>query len=503
MRRTLGICAMLVALTGTAVHADDGRVELSLKEAIRRAVEKNLDVQAELYNPAQAIADIGRFRGIYNPELSLFTDYQDSTNLLPNAFTSGVGISRTRSTAFNAGVNQLLSTGATVGAAFINSWNHNNFAGATTLNNYFQSDVTLSLDQPLLKNFGSETTEINISIAKFGKDSAREQFRAKLLDVVSQVMTQYYNLYYLRENLEVKKTSVKLAETILNNTKLQVQAGVLPAMEILNAEFGLATQQKGVIDAERALRDQVDALRYLLQMPAVTEIIPVDTPFRDQYQADESQLVKKALELRPELLQQRVVLQSNELQARVAKNQVMPELNLTASAAFGGLAPTYRRDLERLVSGKYPVWTIGLQVNYPIGNDAAENDYIKSRLKVDQSRVQIKSLEEAIATDVRTSVRAVASGYLQMEVTARGRAYADEVLQAYIKRQKVGLATTKDVLDVLNNQVTARGNEIQALSDYNKSLAQLWKTTGELFEREGIMVREQEMDALYDKAMHN
>jgi outer membrane protein TolC len=274
-------------------------------------------------------------------------------------------------------------------------------------------------------------------------------------------------------------------------------------MEILNAEFGLATQQKGVIDAERALSDQVDSLRYLLQMPPVAEIIPVDTPFRDQYQADESQLVKKALELRPELLQQRVVLRSNELQARVAKNQVMPDLNLTASAALGGLAPTYNRDLDRLASGRYPVWTVGLQVNYPLGNDAAENEYIKSRLKVDQSKVQIRSLEEAIATDVRTSVRAVASGYQQLEVTARGRAYADEVLQAYIKRQKVGLATTKDVLDVLNNQVTAKGNEIQALSDYNKSLTQLWKTTGELFEREGITVREQEMDALYDKAMHN
>ncbi len=500
MKRILGICAMLVIATGTVVHADEGSVNLSLKDAIRMAVEKNLDVQAELYNPAQAIADIGKYRGIYDPGLSILTSYQDSTNLLSNSFTSGVGVSRQRNTQFNAGINQLLPTGGTVGASLNNSWNHNNFIGANTLNNYFQSNVTFSLDQPLLKNFGTETTELNISVAKFGKESARQQFRTKLLAIVSQVMTQYYQLYYLRENLDVKRTSVKLAETILNNTNLQVQAGVLPAMEITNAEFGLATQQKGVIDAEHAYRDQVDTLRYLLQMPPVTEIVPVDKPFRDPYKADEAELVKKALALRPELQQQRVALKTSELQARVARNQVLPQVDLTASAALGGLAPTYSRDLDRVVSGQYPVWTVGVQLSYPLGNDAAENDYIKSRLKVDQTKVQIRSLEESIATDVRTSIRAVDSGYKQLDVTARGRAYADQVLDAYIKKQRVGLATTKDVLDELNNQVIAKGNEIQSLSDYNKALTQLLMTTGELFEREGISVNEKAMDALYDKA---
>ena len=129
----------------------------------------------------------------------------------------------------------------------------------------------------------------------------------------------------------------------------------------------------------------------------------------------------------------------------------------------------------------------------------AKNDYIKSKLKVDQVRTQISGLESSITRDVRIATRAVRSGFQQLDVTARGRAYADEVLQSYIKKQKVGLATTKDVLDVLNNQVVAKATEIQAVTDYNNAIVFLWKTTGELLAREGITLDGKEADELYRK----
>jgi outer membrane protein TolC len=488
----------VTVLAGVA-SAEESARQLTMKEAIKLAVENNLDVRAELYNPASAEADIHKYQGIYNPLLTLLTNYQESDTQTANSITTGGEATvRQRTETYNAGVSQLIPTGGTVGAAFNNSWNHNNF-GPGAINNYFQSNATLNFVQPLLKNFGRETTELTINVARFSKEGALDQFKARLLDIISQVKTQYYQLYSLRENLEVKKTSLKLAETVLNNNQAQVKAGVLPAFETLNAQFGVATQQKNLIDAERALRDQVDALRVLLQLHDAADIIPVDTPFRDNYQVDEAQATTYALTSRPDLNQQRVTLKSNELQSRVARNLTLPELDVNASAAFTGLASSYSRDLNRVGSGQYPIWIAGLQLTYPIGNDSAKNDYIKSKLKVDQAKTQVRSLEESVVYDVRTAVRAVRSGYLQLDVTARGRAYAEQVLDAFIKKQKVGLATTKDVLDELNNLVTAQGNEIQAVSDYNKAIVTLWKVTGELLEREGITLGEKDADSLYDK----
>jgi outer membrane protein len=491
------LMAVLLALISTQATAQEEGRRLSLKEAIRLAVENNLDVRAELYNPASAAADINSAMGIYNPLLSLQGNYQNSSTISPNSFiTGGMSVARQKSITYNAGVSQLVPTGATLQANFNNSWNDNNYG----LGKYYQSNLTLGLVQPLLKNFGRENTELNIDVARFSKEGALEQFKAKLLDVISQVQTQYYQLYSARENLEIKRTSLDLAETILANTRAQVKAGVLPAMEITNAEFGVATQKKGFIDAERALRDQEDQLRLLLQIHGAADIIPIDTPFRDNYQVDEAGAIKRALETRPDLRQQRISLKTSELQARVAKNQTLPELDFNASAAFTGLSDTYNRDLERVGSTRYPIWIAGLKLTYPIGNDTAENDYIKSKLKVGQTRTQISSLEETISTNVRSAIRAVSSGYLQLDVTAKGRSYAEQVMDAYLKKQKVGLATTKDVLDELNNLVTAKGNEIQAVTDYNNAIVSLWKSTGELLEREGITLGSKEADALYEKS---
>ena len=456
----------LIAVIAVAngVAAQEGVLQLTLKEAIRLAVEKNLDVRAELYNPAAAEADFQRSRGIYNPLLNFLVDYQYSNTKTPNRFTTGgQTINRQQSVNYNGGVSKLLASGGTVDASFNNLRNTNN-GGIGIIDDYFQSDLTLNFSQPLLQNFGRESTELNISVAKFNKEGALEQFKTRLINIISQVRTQYYLLYSARENLKVKKTSLELAETILYNTRAQVKAGVLPAMEILNAEFGVATQQKNLIDAERALRDQVDALRVLLQVNEVPDIIPTETPFRDMYEVDEADAIKRALAERPDLRQREVIVKSNELQARVARNQTLPNLSLSGSAAFTGLDRRYHRDLENVGSTQFPIFDIGLKLTYPIGNDAAENAYVKSKLLVEQSRVQVRSLEDPISKDVRVAVRAVYSNYKQLDVTSRGRVYAEEVVQAYIKKQKVGLATTKDVLDVLNNQVTAEGSQIQAIS---------------------------------------
>jgi outer membrane protein len=489
---------LAAGLSGMA-DAQDSPVNLTLQQAIKMAVEKNLDVKAELYNSASAEADVRGSMGIYDPLLTLLSNYKESNTLPASTFLSGASVSRQKVLEYNAGINQLIPFGGTLGLAFDNTWNRNNSDPARFFNKYYQSDLTLSFTQPLLKNFGREATELNIEVAKYGKVGALEQFKTKLTDIVSRVRTQYSLLYSLRENLEVRKTSLALAERILNDTQAQVRAGVLPAMEVLNARFGVATMQKNLIDAERALKDQFDVLRILLQLPIGQEIVPVDIPYREKYEVDESATIKKALEERPELRQLRVTLKTSELQSRVARNQTLPDLSLSLSTAFTGLAPEYRRDLERVGSGKYPVWGGGLQFTYPIGNRAAENTYIKSKLKVEQTQTQVGSLEDTVVNDVRNAIRALQSSYKQLDVTSRGSAYAEQRLQAYIKKQKVGLATNKDVLDVENDLVTAKGNQIQALADYNNAITALWKASGELLSREGIKVTEKDADALYEK----
>jgi outer membrane protein len=464
-------------------------ISLTLKDAIRLSFERNLDLKVELYNPAIAEADIRRNLGIYDPLVSAGASYNRTTNTNTLFFTPVSFDSAT----VNLGVTQLLPTGGTVGLNGSTGWISNSTS-------YYTNAVNFTVSQPLLRNFGRDTTELNINVARYAKEGSLDRYKTRLSDTVAQVRNDYFRLYNLREALEVKRTSLALANKILDETRGRVKAGVLPAMEILNAEFSSATREKEVIDAERAVRDQMDVLRLSLQLDRGSDILIVDQPTTEYLSVPEPEALVKALANRPELAAQRVNLKIDDLLRRAARNRTLPDLSINANVGLDGFDPRLTGAYERTAKADYPAWGIGLQFSYPIGNRAAENDYIKSKLTLEQAQTQLQSLESGITNDVRSAIRLLQTSYRQIDVTARGRAYAEERLRAFQKKNAVGLATTKDVFDVENDLVTAKGNQIQALVDYNNAITGVWRVTGELLERQGIKLSERQADPLYQGA---
>jgi len=482
---------LLVGFTPCPLFAQSS-LSLTLNEAVRIAVEKNLDVRAELYTPAQFEADINRYGAIYDPRFTIQTKFDDSAEEKPTinesiidtrAFTTGVSLSR------------LFSTGATAALSFSNSDNDTN--NSTLIDRYGQSGLMFTISQPLFKNRGREVTEENIRISQISKYASLERFKTKLLTTITQVRNDYYKLYRLREELGVKQVSLELAKTILAETKTRVAAGVLPSLEILNAEFGVVRREKELIDAEKAVGDQLDVLRLLLQLDTGIDITTTDAPSHEIQDISEQDAVSRAL-TRSDILEQKKNLELAEFQTRISQNKLEPDLSLNTSAGLNGIDrtrgshnPSGISDLDNFG------WSVGLVFTYPLGNKAAENDYIKSRLKTEQTRLKIKSLEETIANEVRAALRGIHSGFKQIEVTDRGVEFADKRLHSFIRKNEAGLATTKEVLDVEADLATARNNQIAALVFYADALTRFWQVTGELLDRQGVHVDETEADRLY------
>jgi outer membrane protein TolC len=449
------------------------------------AVEKNLDLRAELYNPAQFEADINVNRSIYDPLLILQASYTDS-DVAPGTLSSSPG----NTLALNSSLKQLFWTGGTAELKF-NNWH------ADTPSSSWQTGLGASISQPLMKNVGREATEIAINISRASKFASLERFNSRLLATVAQVRTEYFKLYSLREERDVKKVSLDLAQKILFETQSRVKAGVLPAMEVLNAEFGAVTREKDLIDAERAVSDQVDVLRLILQIDAkVSDLKTVDMPTRDQIVPVENEAIQKALN-RPDIREQKRNLELYEIQTQNLSQKTRPDLTLTASAQLTGLDNAYQKNMDKVLTFDYPVWNVGINLSYPLGNGVAENDYRKSRLKTEQVSLQLRSLEENSTKEVKAAIRGVVVSYKQIEVADRGKTFAEERLRAFMRKNEVGLATTKDVLDVENDLAVSKSNQIKAVVDYAKSLTTYWQVTGELLEREGVRVVEGDADKLY------
>lgn len=473
---------------GNSAFAADQPLKLSLGEAIRMAAEKNLDVRAELYTSAQFEAEINRNRAIYDPLLNIQTNYSDTVTPVTDSTTTFS--SRGNFFQLNTSLSQLFWTGATASLAFNNSYTS---ATSFTLEKYFwQSSLGVTLSQPLLKNAGRENTELNISISRFSKFASLEHFKNLLLNTVTQVRTEYFKLYSLREQLEVRKVSLALARKILSETKARAATG----MDVLSAEYGVTLREKALIDAEKSVSDQVDVLRLLLQLHEQGDIVITDPPRKEQYLPDQNEAIQHALS-RPDIKELQRSLDISELKTRVFHNNLKPDLSFNITGSLVGQNRNYGNALDGIGSVDYPAWGVGLILNYPLGNHAAENNYRKSRLKNAQIALQIRSLEDNAKTDVLTSLRAIASTYKQLEVAARGRAFAEERLRAYMRKNAAGQATTKDVMDVENDVVTAKNDQIIAAVTYDNAITRYMQVTGELLEKEGIRVVEGDADRLY------
>ena len=140
-------------------------------------------------------------------------------------------------------------------------------------------------------------------------------------------------------------------------------------------------------------------------------------------------------------------------------------------------------------SAKYPNWSVGLSFSVPIGNNSARADVAANRLIASQARTQLAAIEESATLEVLTALRALASAQEQIGVTEQGVTAAEVLMASYLKRQQLGLATTKDVLDVLAKLTQARESYSVARSDYQVSFTNLWKATGELLDRQGIRIK--------------
>lgn len=467
----LAAAAALALLPGAARSE---ALNLTMRQAVRLGVEKNLALKTDIYNAAIADAEVRRNRGIYNTALTLGASFQDA-DTFP---TAQGGATRQKTLKVLTGLNRLVPTGGTLGLQFNNYYNETDYA-ASTYPRYWQSEVTLALSQPLLKNFGPQVTNLNIVLAEQSREGAMKRLASRIQNLVAQIRIEYFKLHSLREDLHSRTVSLELARKVLGEIQERVKAGVLPPMEILNAKYGVAAREKEVIDAEKALKDQVDLLRQILQVQA-GDIKAVDAPDLAKLAVDEEEAISRALALRPELDEAKSQIAGARSQIKAARNRTLPGLNLYGTWTFGGMGEQYNQDMNRMIRADFPVWTAGLQFEYPLGNDAAEEEYVKSKLKLEQAKSQLDNLSSLIATDVRGALRSMEASFKQLDVTAREREFAEERLSAYISKSEVGLATARDVLDVENDLARARSNQIKAQVNYAIAVTQYLQATGQL-----------------------
>jgi outer membrane protein TolC len=511
----------------TDITRDENVEPVSLKEAIAIALENNPRIAAQRLEPAKQEAGILGAQAQYDPTLA--AEIRQAHSRTPNqsilAATDTLVVDERSA---NVHLLKRLRTSTLLQTDFLNERIDNN-ASFNQLRPAYQPALNFSVIQPLLRDFGWDFSYLVVRVAEQTADAARFQYEANLADFVAEVIVAYWAVVQTRENLEVQRESLALAERTVSENEARVRVGLLAPVAVLEARADAKAREEDVIIAENNLvvaRQRLGQLAYYRPdqtfVPRTLE--PTEEAEPEQVSADLESTVANAVNDRPEVRASARGVQVTVLNERIAGNALLPRVDLVGSYGLNGLSglsrpvianrnipgggcvqvgtdpPTFSCNspyagpahdaYDRLATNEFRSYTFGVQLQVPLANAAARSDYTQSRITRSQAELNHRALLSQITFDARASVADVVSTRQRIDTSRVARELAEENLRNQEKRHDVGLATTKDLLDFQTRLTSARAAEVQAKTDYAISVARWRRAQGRLLSHYQIVLDE-------------
>jgi len=484
----------------------NGKLSISLQDAIDLALENNLDITIQRYSPWLAEANVlrtlggGASRGSLNvlgnvpaqnfdPLFTSTLSMDQRTIPVNNPLTAGIAggtastffVLNTHSSQANFQYAQGFHTGTSFSAAFDNTR-----GSSSSPQNFFTpfvaSSFVVTANQQLLNGFSLLANERNIRIAKLNKNLADETFEQQAITSVTAVANAYWELAFARGNVDVALHQVELANKLYSDNKKQVEIGTLAPLEIVQAEAQVATANQTLIVAQTTLlQNQLTLLNLVSKDPTApalrnleivtTDAAEVEPPAVEKIPIEDA--IKEAITKRPDVLEAGTTLKADDVNIRATKNALLPVLNLSAFYSAQGLAgnsikttpPTMSGlgdDFDRVFTGKYPEYNASLSLTIPIRNRQAQADNATALLVERQDEGRYRQVVNNAAIDVRNTQIALEQARVTLAAAAKTRDLDQQTLDAEQKKYQLGTSTLFNIVSDQNTLASASSAEVRA-----------------------------------------
>jgi len=487
-----------------------GSIPLSLDRAIGLALANNEDLNVSI-NAAEAFRyTIVANKGIFDPLLQAALSRSHSEQPASSALI-GAAVRTANATDFSASISQLLPTGGSVSLGFVGENLRTNSTFQTT-NPSKTASGTFSFTQPLLRNFGRDTTTWLIRISKDTSDGSYQDLVRAVQNTVNSVEQAYWDLVYALQNLEVKKESLRIAQDLNRITRIKIDVGSLAPIDITQTEVGIATAEQDIITAEGLIGDAQDRLKRQLNFDRTqwsVPIAPTDQVRSETVQVKVDEGMTVAISTRPEILKEAYLVDADRIRYEYWSNQVLPQLNFVGSYGAAGLAgtffapdptdPTGRRLLlvdqtgfgdaySDVLHVRNKSWSLGINFSYPLFNRAARGQRGTARYTWESDKSFLTTIRQNVVVEVRAAARAIDTAARSIVAASKGRELAEKNLDAEKKKFDNGMSTTFQVNQIQRDLSAARTVELQTLAAYRKALAAYHLAIADNLDWKGIRI---------------
>ncbi|TWT49466.1 Outer membrane efflux protein [Rubripirellula amarantea] len=377
--------------------------------------------------------------------------------------------------------------------------------------------IEAQVQHPLMRNRGTLVNRIPVVLASLNEDIAITDFEIQVRNLVRDVEVAYWDLYVSYRNVSTAIigrnsaiATAKFAQLNLDNgtgTIQEVQQARVQYFEFkARLESALAgsnlpgSDRAGVYGNERRLREMIGIA------PTDGRLIrPIDEPSIARLEFDWDEIVSQMLYLSPELRRGRTVIKQRELEQISAKNQILPEVNLSLLYRWVGvgdtLGPPTRQSvnspaigssaLGELTEGNYQEGAVRLEITPPAIGARRERARIRgSQLRLQQSRAYIQDAERLMVSQLSDAVAKTSTHYQLVQTNAQRWQSAEAEVEARLAEFIGGRSPVNVVLQSQQRKADAELAYYQALSEYNKSINYVDYLKGTMLANSNITLHE-------------
>lgn len=486
----LGLSVLSAQAGADAPVSRPGVLNLTLESAVRMSLAKNFSIQVEQFGPEIAQERVTSELGRFDPTIEIGASRNEDT--ARGLFLDGQRLETNSVTTvdrLSAGLVGLTPLGTTYDFGLSTQNRRGSF---NSFNDVYTTELGFGLRQPLLRGFGTDVNLAQIRIARNNVLVSEWQYRLRIIEIVTQLVYVYNDLYLAQENLLVAERSRELARTLLAENTKRAEIGTMAPLDITTARAEVAAREEAVILAQRSIRDNENFVKQLVtsdmerMLSISVEIAPPRTaPFR----ADVPAGIEDALLYRPDYQQALLDIRRRNITLAFLKNQTLPRLDLTGSLNLLGFENDIGSSFNRTIGRDQTAWSAGAIFSIPIGNRTAQGNFNAAKIEAAQALVNLQRLEQQIIIDVDNASGQIVTSRERIESTAVASRLAKESLEAGEQRLRAGTYRTFEVLDLQRRLAEAEFAEVRARADYNKAYAEYQRQTGTTLRAHGIKVQ--------------
>lgn len=485
---------------------------LTLNNAIRLALQSNNEVEVARNDVKIAESKLRSLLGFYDPVFTATPKY--TNNVQPQPSTLGgadlSGVTKNNTFKADLSLDKPIKQGGGNFNVFFNNTRDYTSSLFSRLNPTFSTNFGFSFRQPVWRNRKIDENRRRIRIQRKIISQSDADFRKKVIEIISQVQRNYWDLFFALSDQQNRVVNLNLAKENLRQIDAKIAAGSAAPLQRAEVNTELANRESELLVASQQVSIAENSLKRLLlkdlNSPEWSDsFVPTDQPVFSTTPINLDSAIKDAIANRPELRRLRLQSDINTIDIDYFKNQIKPRVDFTTTyrmiglsgAATGRIASNtipsrfrggYSQSLQNLFSNNTRSFEVGVTLTFPLRNKTAEANLATAEFQKQRIAAQKRLQEQSVITEVRNAVQVVETARQRVLTSRRARKNAEIQLEGERKLYNVGRSTTFLLFQRENALTKAKNTEMRSKTDYNKALADLQKATSTTLRANNIMV---------------